>query len=622
MLTTDDFIIQDYGYKNSPESYSDHSFSPADSLLDCVDVASDEDFLTQLSAGLDIPLLLNPGEDEMSMLNALFDKSPEEIMSDIKSPVFTMEDSLEKEMDELQGVDISKFGPDAFPNLQSNIKVEPESSDRSSSKSKSPSPDTKISIKEEIEIKSPPSSPESMVTIPGLPANNIIYSQPVHLLQSSLKQLPPKRVPIIPKPPYTVPIKNENIVVIKTPAPVPVTTTGTSMLFLENVPQITTSSQASRLPLTVPSGTSGYANNPTGIDPKVLKRQQRKIRNRESASLSRKRKKDYISQLEEQIKVLSDENKKLKEENINLKQRLGTYEVESDNSSKSVKPGLFLCICLLVIGVNTNLLRNSFSTKTQFDSMQSPVLDHHGRSLLWADEDSNSIKNDTSNFSPLFMCPATINQTETARLVSELERWIGKPETNQSMNATMFNKSIKHKLRKKRLKMDRSLMPVYKRYRYKEEESDIDPTSKNEIQVFSLKPKQTYSEFFEAINRQDDTYYVVSLTHQHMLLPALNHNKTRRPKMSLIMPSVLLDATFSQTELIPLMQIDCEVLDTKLIHVKHGSIPQHLRGYSNYTKKDNSENAASDKKYYKRPYKPYFVNKNILKPNSGFLDLN
>nr|CAI5819282.1 unnamed protein product [Callosobruchus analis] len=309
MLTTDDFFIQDYGYKNSPESCSNHSFSTGDSLLDCIDVASDEDFLTQLSAGLDIPLLLNPGEDEMSMLNALFDKSPEEIMSDIKSPVFTMEDSFEKEMDELQGVDISKFGPNAFPNLQPNIKLEPESSDTSSNKSKSPSPDTKIIIKDEIEIKSPPSSPESMVTIPGLPSNNIIYSQPVQLLQSSLKQLPPKRIPIVPKPPYTLPIKNENIVVIKAPASVPVTTTSTSMLFLENVPQITTSSQASGLPVTVPSGKSGYANNLAGIDPKVLKRQQRRIRNRESASLSRKRKKDYISQLEEQIKVLSDENK-------------------------------------------------------------------------------------------------------------------------------------------------------------------------------------------------------------------------------------------------------------------------------------------------------------------------
>ncbi|VEN54395.1 unnamed protein product [Callosobruchus maculatus] len=59
----------------------------------------------------------------MSMLNALFDKSPEEIMSDIKSPVFTWRTAWKKKWMSLQGVDISKFGPDAFPNLQPNIKL-------------------------------------------------------------------------------------------------------------------------------------------------------------------------------------------------------------------------------------------------------------------------------------------------------------------------------------------------------------------------------------------------------------------------------------------------------------------------------------------------------------------
>lgn len=67
---------------------------------------------------------------------------------------------------------------------------------------------------------------------------------------------------------------------------------------------------------------------------------------------------------------------------------------------------------------------------------------------------------------------------------------------------------------------------------------------KTAIQVFSTSPEQIYSEFFEAINRQGDTFYVVSFTDQHLLLPALHHNKTRRPKMSLIMPSVLLNGKF------------------------------------------------------------------------------
>lgn len=69
-------------------------------------------------------------------------------------------------------------------------------------------------------------------------------------------------------------------------------------------------------------------------------------------------------------------------------------------------------------------------------------------------------------------------------------------------------------------------------------QENLTPT-KTAIQVFSTNAEHIYTEFFEAINRQDDTFYVVSFTDQHMLLPALYHNKTRRPKMSLIMPSLL-----------------------------------------------------------------------------------
>lgn len=108
-------------------------------------------------------------------------------------------------------------------------------------------------------------------------------------------------------------------------------------------------------------------------------------------------------------------------------------------SSSNVKTNIILCMFLFSVAFHVDYIRldffcfRNFSTiaccrnpwlsRSEANLLQADppkVLDHHGRNLLWAADDV--LEKNGSNFSPFSMCPASINQTESARLALELER--------------------------------------------------------------------------------------------------------------------------------------------------------------------------------------------------------
>ena len=73
---------------------------------------------------------------------------------------------------------------------------------------------------------------------------------------------------------------------------------------------------------------------------KKYKRQQRMVKNRESACLSRQRKKEHLNMLESCVTEISSMNERLREENETLKQRIQALENENSNLRKKSKDNL------------------------------------------------------------------------------------------------------------------------------------------------------------------------------------------------------------------------------------------------------------------------------------------
>uniref|UniRef100_A0A3P9DNV7 Activating transcription factor 6 beta n=1 Tax=Maylandia zebra TaxID=106582 RepID=A0A3P9DNV7_9CICH len=364
----------------------------------------------------------------------------------------------------------------------------------------------------------------------------------------------------------------------------------------------------------VPATTTLPGNSSNGIDMKVLKRQQRMIKNRESACQSRKKKKEYLQNLEAQLREAQQENERLRKENQALRERLAGKEGAESASNKRA-----VCVMVVLLFMTFSFGPVSITDRKLATGLHEDVVSFTGRRLLEIEQHqqappplTNKVEDKTEteedggderwkraeakyaaepyqfrNLSDVFSDVKDLvlqdidryftssdcrqfNRSESLRLGDELRGWVHRHQIDRK-------KSGKPKMAKKAKVAQQKAQQRktnFSRYLPIQTHRSIE----SQLQVLPG-PEVTYSDFLDAIDRREDTFYVVSFRRDHLLLPAISHNKTSRPKMSLVMPAMSVNESLynSSQGYEMMMQVDCEVMDTRIVPIKSSAVPPSLR---------------------------------------------
>ncbi|KAF6212139.1 hypothetical protein GE061_012660 [Apolygus lucorum] len=340
---------------------------------------------------------------------------------------------------------------------------------------------------------------------------------------------------------------------------------------------------------------------------KALKRQQRMIKNRESACLSRKKKKEYVTSLEATLSNLELENSKLRLENDKLKIRVKELESYCGDSLKTrpflnnnLRKTTAVLAVLFMVSINIGSLGIiSRDVKHNELNLQRPSPGTRiGRTLLWVTEDPINI---TSSSQQGPTCPLRINQTESLRLEKELRRWIAVDEKRVGYHNMSAAYRPKPSLRQLILHNN---IP-----------------KKKPIKAKKLRPTVSALDFYRppfpgALPRRDDTFYVFSFSSDHLLVPAVAHNNTFRPKMSFVIPTVPLNDTVIKNGSVPMMQIDCEVLATHSLQFT----AKDFKLFKPQSEEQGKNNQSAEVKMGAPSFKPYFIQRRKFRSSQDYYD--
>uniref|UniRef100_A0A9J8CP99 Activating transcription factor 6 n=2 Tax=Cyprinus carpio carpio TaxID=630221 RepID=A0A9J8CP99_CYPCA len=344
-------------------------------------------------------------------------------------------------------------------------------------------------------------------------------------------------------------------------------------------------------------------------DSSASRRQQRMIKNRESASLSRKKKKEYLLTLEARLKAALSENEKLKNENGTLKRQVEGLMSENSVLKATAPKRRAVCLMAVMVFLVFNLGPMSllggdrgstfptapafsgrhllgFSPESEINLSDRPQTDSsnpvnrledvgvRAEAEVVSEQKALMVVKDPLYFRTPPPCQPPVNRTKCMKIAHELRGWVHRHEVERTKTRRMSNTQHRGRTILKAADKRAEVPQIMTQIQYTD---SSEKTPSSELQVYYA-PHRTYNDFFDELHRRGDTFYVISFRRDHLLLPATNHNKGSRPKMSVVLPAMNYnESIIKDKEFEVMMQIDCEVMDTRILHIKSSTIPPILR---------------------------------------------